>query len=307
MSADAPFSADQLAKYFDRLGLPEEKRIYDIGGRSPSDTLEYLALLQKRHLATIPFENLSLHYSVHRGLSLHSNDLFKKIIGDNNGRGGYCMEANRIFAVLLKSLGFNMYSGGCRVRSGNGWGGWTHMVNFVMIGDTKYFVDVAFGSDGPVIPMPLERPGTIQKHIKPASAQLQWKNIPGNTDPNQRLWVYEHRRNDDMEWEIKYTFSEIEFLPNDYAVMNYYTSTSQRTFFTQMMVADKKLLGDDGDFIGKISLAGTSMKWLVNGKKTKELHFKSEAERLDALEEHLGMKFGPAEREGIAGLTSEIK
>lgn len=43
------------------------------------------------------------------------------------------------------------------------------------------------------------------------------------------------------------------------------------------------------------------------GEKTKEIEFKSEEERIDALEEYFGMKFGDAEREGIAGLPSEIK
>ena len=50
-----------------------------------------------------------------------------------------------------------------------------------------------------------------------------------------------------------------------------------------------------------------ALKWNVKGEKTKEIEFKSEEERIDALEEYFGMKFGDAEREGIAGLPSEIK
>ena len=307
MSARATYTKDQITKYFARLGLSEQKRKYDVAGLDPNDAFEYLALLQKLQLAAVPFENITLHYSAHHSVSVHPEELFRKIIGDDNGRGGYCMENNRLFGTLLNSLGFNMYSGGCRVWSGDSWTGWSHMVNFVTIGDTKYHVDVGFGADGPVVPMPLERSGTIQKHIQPASARLQWRNIPGNTDPNQRLWVYEYRRNDDSDWEIKYSYSELEFQPQDYAMMNYFTSTSMKTFFTQMVVADKKIMGDDGELVGKLSLAAKSLKWNVKGEKTKEIEFKSEEERIDALEEYFGMKFGDAEREGIAGLPSEIK
>ena len=307
MSAQATYTNDQITKYFDRLGLPENQRKYDVSGLSSGGALEYLTLLQKLQLATIPFENINLHYSTHHSVSVHPEELFRKIIGDNNGRGGYCMENNRLFGTLLNSLGFTLYSGGCRVFGDGAWTGWSHMVNLVTIGDIKYHVDVGFGADGPIVPMPLERSGTVHKHIKPASARLQWRNIPGNTDPNQRLWVYEYRGNDESDWEIKYCYSELEFQPQDYVMMNYYTSTSQRTFFTRLIVADKKIMGDDGELVGKMSLAGDGLKWNIQGEKTKELKFKSEVERLEALEKYFEIKLGDAEREGIAGLPSEIK
>lgn len=307
MSARATYSTDQIEKYFERLGLPQEKRIYNVASLNAAEALEHLALLQKLQLAAVPFENISLHYSTHHSISVHPEELFRKIIGDDNGRGGYCMENNRLFGTLLNSLGFTLYSGGCRCFGDDTWTGWSHMVNFVTIGDTKYHVDVGFGADGPVVPMPLERSGTIQRHIKPASARLQWRNIPGNTDPNQRLWIYEYRRDDESDWEMKYSYSELEFQHHDYVVMSYFTSTSPYTFFTRMIVADKKIMGEDGELIGKMSMAATSLKWNIHGEKTKEIEFKSEAERIGALWEYFGMKFGPAEREGISGLPSEIK
>ncbi|KAI4912983.1 hypothetical protein J4E85_010958 [Alternaria conjuncta] len=53
-----------------------------------------------------------------------------------------------------------------------------------------------------------------------------------------------------------------------------------------MVVADKKLLGDNGELKGKISLAAASLKWNIKGKKTKEIKFKSEGERLEALKKY---------------------
>jgi arylamine N-acetyltransferase len=301
------FTKDQLSKYFARLKIPEDKRQYDVANLKDEDLLRYLALLQKHQLAEIPFENLTLHYSAHHQVSIHPEELFKKIIADNNGRGGYCMENNSLFGTLLRTLGFNIYSGGARVFDGGQWTGWSHMVNLVTIGDTKYHVDVGFGADGPVVPMPLDRSGTIQPHINPAKARLQWRNIPGNTDPTQRLWVYEHRINDDADWTTKYSYTELEFQPCDYNIMNYYTSTSHKTFFTRMVVVDKKILDDEGQYAGSLILAGNTIKWRVHGVKENEIKFETEADRLDALEKYFGIKFGEAERDGISGLASQLK
>jgi arylamine N-acetyltransferase len=109
------FTPVQIAKYYDRLKVPEEQRTYNVAGLSHAETLAYLALLQKHHVVEIPFENLALHYSPHRHVSLHPEELFKKIIADDNGRGGYCMENTALLARLLHSLGFNCYSAGARV------------------------------------------------------------------------------------------------------------------------------------------------------------------------------------------------
>jgi arylamine N-acetyltransferase len=307
MATRVTFSNGQISKYFDRIQLPKEKRELEVAKLKPEDALEHLALLQKLHLASIPFENLSLHYSPHHQISIHPQELFKKIISDDNGRGGYCMENNRLFGTLLLSLGFTLYSGGARVFTEGTWTGWSHMVNLVTIGDVKYHVDVAFGSDGPVAPMPLDRTGTVRKHISPATARLQWRNIPGNTDSNQRMWIYEHRRNDDVDWDVKYCYTELEFLPSDYNSMNYFTSTSNQIFFTRVIIVDKKILDDAGEYAGSLTLFGNSIKWRIHGVKENKIEFKTEDDRLDALERYFGIKFGDVERDGIRGLPSEIK
>lgn len=117
------YTHSQIAKYFDRLQLPANQRIYDVASLNSDEALAYLALLQKLHLVSIPFENLSLHYSPHRHISIHPEAVFQKIIGNHGGRGGYCMENTGLFSVLLHSLGFDCYSAGARVFSENlnGW------------------------------------------------------------------------------------------------------------------------------------------------------------------------------------------
>jgi arylamine N-acetyltransferase len=155
--------------------------------------------------------------------------------------------------------------------------------------------------------MPLERSGTIREHLKPAAARLQWRNVPGNTDPTQRLWVYEHRTDEESEFAIMYCFTELEFLPSDYAVMNYYTSTSKHVFFTTTIVAEKKIVDDAGELVGNLIMGNKDLKWRVHGKKEKQIEFESEKDRLDALEKYFGIYFGEVERVGSQGLPSEIK
>lgn len=302
------YSKDQLTQYFDRIRLPQRRRKYDVATLQPADALEHLTTLQQYQLAAVPFENLSLHYSSHRQICLHPEDLFQKIVGDNNGRGGYCMENNALFGTVLRSLGFTVYSAGGRVFEEGHWTGWGHMVNLVTIGDQKYAVDVGFGAEGPIMPIPLDRSGTVQKHLSPASVGLDWRNIPETTDPNQRFWVLKYRKSDESEWEpLKYCFTEVEFLPQDYGVMSHFVSTSPRTWFTRVVVVELKIMDESEALVGRLTIQGNSMKRRMGGEVIEATIFESEQDRLDALEKHFGIKFGAADREGIRGMISEIK
>jgi len=309
MSASRPtYSHDQIASYLDRLQLPPHLHQYDVANLDPPAALAYLAMLQKHHLAWIPFENLSLHYSAHHRLCLHPDHLFRKIIADANGRGGYCMENNTLFGTLLRSLGFTLYPTAGRVLEGASWNSLGHMVNLVTIGNTTYLVDVGFGADGPVRPMPLDRSAAIHPHIRPGSARLDWRNLSENTDPAQRAWVYECRRNDDSDWEpVKYAFTGFEFLPQDFAALSQHLSTSPRTFFTRTIVVERKILDDQSEVVGRMTLSGSKMKWRIHGQLTREIVFASEEERVDALDRYWGITLGAVEREGIRGLVSEIR
>jgi arylamine N-acetyltransferase len=182
------------------------------------------------------------------------------------------------------------------------------MVNLVTIGDIKYHVDVGFGGNGPVVPMKLDKAGEVQEHIFPATARLQWRNIPGNTDPNQRLWVYEHKIDNNSDFQPIYCFTELEFLPSDYAIMNYFTSTSPRTFFTRVIVAEKKIVGEDGEtLVGSLIMGNSDLKWRVRGQKDREIKFECEEDRIKALADHFGIELSLVEKEGIRGLPSELK
>ena len=86
----AGYSALEIEGYFQRIGLPAH--YHQRNGREEHDVaLEFLSVLQKYQLARVPFENLSLHYSQDRRVSLEPQDLYNKVV--NRGRGGFCMES----------------------------------------------------------------------------------------------------------------------------------------------------------------------------------------------------------------------
>jgi arylamine N-acetyltransferase len=121
------YSSGQIREYLRHLS-PSSKLTWLQESRGPEDDLHHLTVLHKFQLATVPFENLSLHYSPDHDVSLDPEQLYEKFV--THGRGGYCMENNAFFNAVLKGLKFSVYSTGARVSdatagiSGGGYGGW---------------------------------------------------------------------------------------------------------------------------------------------------------------------------------------
>ena len=111
------YSDEQINDYLKFVSFPVSKygKFY-AKTASSAEALEYLTTLQKHHLATVPFENLDLHYSPHRTISIDKDDMYEKVVTSNRGRGGYCMQVNLFFATILKSLGFELVATGGRVH-----------------------------------------------------------------------------------------------------------------------------------------------------------------------------------------------
>lgn len=187
------------------------------------------------------------------------------------------------------------------------------MINLVTVGGMKWAVDVGFGANGQIQPLPLDQASTVFDAIRPASVRLVWRSIPQHTDPNQRLWAFEHRINDASEWTTNYCFSELEFLAADYEVMNYFVANSRKTIFTQFILCSRMIFGhelgiqqDADDIVGVYILMKNTLKKRVHGENEILVEFKSEEERMQALDKYFGIRFGSYERKAIAGLASEI-
>ncbi|KAL1840424.1 hypothetical protein VTJ49DRAFT_498 [Mycothermus thermophilus] len=300
----AAYTDDQLSAYLRHISFPGD--LPTVRECVSSDPLGTLTALQRRHMARVPFESLSLHYSRYREVSLHPQELFEKVVG--RGRGGYCMEVNTFFATILRGLGYTLYSAGGRVNIPViGYTGWDHMVNLVTISGTKYLVDVGFGSNGATQPVPL-RDGYEFTCVAPTRGRLRYQALDDHTDKSQRLWVYATRESPEGEWTDRYAFTEIEFLPGDFEVMNLRTSTSPRSFFVQSVMCMWTVLDESGETpVGLMILHRDYVKRRVGEKTEVVEELKTEEDRVAALEKYFGIKLSVAEQNGIRGLASELR
>ena len=104
--------------------------------------MEILCRLHKKHLLSVPFENLDIHLG--RPIILKEDAFYEKII--KHHRGGFCYELNGSFAALLTRLGFKVTMLSARVASKSG--GFSpefdHMTLLVAL-KGRWLVDVGFG------------------------------------------------------------------------------------------------------------------------------------------------------------------
>ena len=100
----------------------------------------------------------------------------------------------------------------------------THIVNIVELPTgVKYHVDAAFGGDGPTQPLQLV-PGYTIRNLGTQEVRLIYGNMPKQSRPEQKVWIYQYRNSADKEWNSFYSFGEFEFFQDDFEVMNRYTS-----------------------------------------------------------------------------------
>lgn len=319
LSARALYTREQISQLYDRISLPQEHR-HEPGEsiknviENHNASLKFLSALQRHCLASIPFENLDLHYSTHHTISLDPDHLYQKIIASPNGRGGYCMENNKLMYTILKTLGFDVLSSGARVNEGGtSYNGWSHMINIIKIPPgtgEKYFIDIGFGSGGPSRPLKLEHDKPSLNIAPNQLVRLRYDTIPENTtdDERQKLWIFEKKDHDADEFKPMYCFVGTEFLPQDFEIMNLWTSQSPKIWFTRAVCCVRWLLSEDGEeVVGDLTLMQRSLKRKLRGKVETIRDFEKEEDRVKALKDYLGVTLGKVEQNGIKGMVTEIK
>ncbi|KAK5135571.1 hypothetical protein LTR08_005051 [Meristemomyces frigidus] len=317
------YSPAQLHQVYDRIGLPSKFR-YEPGEFSKEvirhrDGFNFLGALQTYTLASVPFENLELHYSHHHQLSIHPDALFNKIIASGRGRGGGGMEMNVFLGTVLRSLGFQVMSVGARInsqtthtgdlQSESSFGGWSHMVNLVTIRGEIYMVDVGFGSGGPTHPLPLKEGGVSMNVPPEENVRLRHDSIPENESVHTKLWLLERRHEEGAPWASLYCFEDdVCFLPQDLEVINFFTSTHRTSKLTYEVIASKSLLDETGvRVIGDVVCYERSVHQRTHGVKQVLAILKSEQERVDALSRYLDITLCDSQIEGIRGMSTEIR
>ncbi|XP_068435163.1 arylamine N-acetyltransferase, pineal gland isozyme NAT-10-like [Clinocottus analis] len=124
-----------LEEYFQRIGFH---------GSFDKLDLATLKLIHKKHVMSIPFENLSMHSGQRNIMELDA--IFNKIVRSN--RGGWCLENNFLFGWVLRKMGYETTTLGSRVFNSiiNDFGPIdSHFINMVVIDGKAYITDVSFG------------------------------------------------------------------------------------------------------------------------------------------------------------------
>lgn len=179
------------------------------------------------------------------------------------------------------------------------------MVNLVTIGEQKYLIDVGFGSNGPHQPVPLTRDFEFH-NVGDQSGCLRYGPITQHTNKTQPLWQYEIR-NGGGDWIPAYCFTETEFIPEDFTMMNYYMSTSRDSWFTFHVVCVRMLLDEAGEnVVGDLTLFNNSLKKRIGATSEVIQILSSDEERVSALDKTFNIHIGPADRDSIRHTISEI-
>jgi arylamine N-acetyltransferase len=96
------YTQEQVAQFLQHIRIPQRYRL----DNEPARDLSFLTALHTHMLSTVPYENLTIHYSKTHTISLDPQQLFKKIVVDARGRGGYCESSASMipFAALISRL-----------------------------------------------------------------------------------------------------------------------------------------------------------------------------------------------------------
>ena len=197
------------------------ERINYHGPLEPS--AETLRALQVAHLLTVPFENLSIHAG--QPIVLEDEALFRKIV--TNRRGGFCYEANGLFAALLRGLGFDVVMLSAQVANAAREFGpdFDHMALLMQL-EKRWLVDVGFGDS-------FLEPLLLDERDEQQQGSVAYQIIAtGN-------YLVLMRRDEDQEWQAQYRFTLEPHTYADYAAMCHYHQTSPESHFTRARVCSR--------------------------------------------------------------------
>jgi N-hydroxyarylamine O-acetyltransferase len=241
------------------------ERINYHGSLAP--TAETLRDLQVAHLLAVPFENLSIH--ANEPIVLDDESLFTKIV--ERRRGGFCYEANGLFAALLRALGFDVRMLSAEVANAEGGfsPNFAHMTLMVLL-EQRWLVDVGFG-DSFLEPLLIDEP------CEQAQGSRAYSILPDGP------YLVLMQRDDVDEWKAQYRFTLQPHTYADYDEMCRYHQTSPQSHFTRARICSRATVE------GRITLS--EMRFIRTSEKDgrQERTLTSEDEYAAILREHFGI------------------
>lgn len=254
-----------LDAYLHRIG-------YD-GPRGPS--AETLAVIQRCHAMSIPFENVTVLASGAPSLELDAIE--EKIVARR--RGGWCFEHNHLLLAALDALGFDVVPLSARVRYGlprETIPSRSHMVLCVHEGARRRLADGGFGRFTLTAPVDLD---------ERASQRTLHEDVRIVENGDERMLQIRV----DGEWRDGYSFDFVRQHPVDYLQQNWYTATRPGALFANNLVAALPVPG------GRVTLFNRVLtRRGGDGTESRAILESIEALR-DALEATFGVRLDEAE------------
>jgi N-hydroxyarylamine O-acetyltransferase len=237
--------------YLDRIGAERPARA----------DAEALGELQRRHLLTVPFENLSIHLG--EPIELAEAALVDKVI--DRRRGGFCYELNGLFAALLSELGYDITLLACRAFGATGVGPpFDHLALRVDL-EEPWLVDVGFGRHS-------ARPLLLDTDIEQRDPEGTFQIIATSEGDFDVL----------KDGVPQYRVEPRPRLLEDFEATCWWHQTSPKSHFTQSVVCSR--MTDRG----RLTL---SERLLIEtaGDERQERTLGSDDEVLDAYRDHFGV------------------
>ena len=267
-------------------------RIQYTGAIEP--TIDALKELQRCHILSVPFENLSVFGK--EEIVLSKDWLFDKVV--RRVRGGYCFELNTIFSLLLHYFGFKYerHAGSVFSRKTGRIGPpFDHMILVVNIEDELWLSDAGFG-DAFLTPLRVGcSPDEQEQHSgtyrirRDGDQYFYEEKVKTIVDEFGREENAKENFSTDTGWAIRYRFDLIPRKIRDFHKMLLFHQTEEKSPFTHDRICTMAKPW------GRITLAGNKLvtsTYLGDNKvrkETKEL-LGGEEEIVKELEEKFGIR-----------------
>ena len=226
--------------YLERIGYSGSTR----------PTVNVLRKLHRKHLLSIPFENLDIF--LHKPIVLSQAAFYDKII--RHHRGGFCYELNGLFATLLRELGFKVSMHSARV-AGKG-GGFTpdfdHMTLLVQLKE-PWLADVGFGDSF-----------TEPKRLDISGPQTDQGRDYCVTSKGRRT-LLSRRSEENGRWEPQYKFGPRPRKLSEFTPRCVWQQTSPRSHFKKGRVCTRLTSS------GRLTLTDTKFILTRGSKKDERL------------------------------------
>jgi N-hydroxyarylamine O-acetyltransferase len=246
-----------------------EKYLYRIGiDHLPQPGYQTLQMLQKKHLLSVPFENLDIH--LHTPIIPDTGKFYEKLV--HRRRGGFCYELNGLFNELLKTLGFDTRMVSARAfQPPDKYGAeFDHLAIIVLLNEKEYIVDVGFGefAFGPLL-------------IHPGAAQTDERGIFVIEKFDAAYSVVRKQQNDGL-WKNEYIFSDTARTLLDFSGMCHYHQQSPESHFTKKMLCSLPVEN------GRITLTNGVLK-ITHSNHVREIPIPDSIAFEKALKEYFGI------------------